>query len=97
MAANYTDLKAEIAAYAHRDDLSPVVDTFIDFAEARLNRILHLSQLETNTTSTTSGEYVSLPADCSHVRTITLVTSPPKPLKYESMSYLDMRDCGTGG
>ena len=36
----YSTLKAEIASYLNRDDLTTHLDTFIDLAESRLNRDL---------------------------------------------------------
>ena len=46
MAANYTELQAEIANYLGRTDLAAVIPTFIQQAEATINRELRLKAME---------------------------------------------------
>ena len=51
----YAELKTAIADFLNRDDLSSVVDTFIDLAEARIQReIRHYKMEETDTLSASS-------------------------------------------
>lgn len=60
---NYTDLKAEVARYLHRTDLTSQIPTFIGMAEAALFRELNIRDLQTTATLTTAGEFAPLPVD----------------------------------
>jgi len=54
--ANYTDLKAAVSSWLHRDDLAAQVPDFIALAEARLNRKMRTrQQMTTATVSATAG------------------------------------------
>jgi hypothetical protein len=79
---SYTTLKDAISAWAHRTDISTVVDDFIDLCEARLNRELRVSQQEEIATSTPTSEYLDLPTDCIAVRNIQINTNPVRELEY---------------
>ena len=75
----YSTLKAEIASYLNRDDLTTHLDTFIDLAESRLNRDLRLREMETVDTSitTVSGtQAYDLPTGYLEMRYASLQTSP---------------------
>lgn len=58
----YTELKAAIAAWMHRNDLSANADTFIDMVEARANRNLRSTYMEKAQTVTASAVQ-ALPAN----------------------------------
>lgn len=60
---NYTDLKAEVARYLHRTDLTSQIPTFIGMAEAALFRELNIRDLQTTATLTMAGEFAPLPVD----------------------------------
>lgn len=68
---NYSDLKADIAAYLHRTDLTTQIPTFIGLAEAYLFRELNVKELQTTATLVTTGEYADLPADFGSLSRIT--------------------------
>ena len=93
--STYTDLKATIASYLARDDLTSVIPDFITLAEAKFNRALFVPQMEQRSTATvdttsTEPEFVSLPGDFQTMRAVRLngVTGKPR-LSYLSKTQLD--------
>ncbi len=57
---NFTDLKASVANYLGRTDLTSVIPDFISFAELRIARDLRTRQmLESATALTVSGEQIT--------------------------------------
>lgn len=76
--ANYTDLKAEVASYLARSDLTSFVPDFILLAEAKMNRRLKAQAMETKTTSfSINAEYVNVPSDFIEVRHFYITSSNP--------------------
>ena len=69
---NYADLKAGIASYLHRSDLTNLIPTFIGLAEASIFRELHIKELQVSTTVTTTDGYAPLPADFGSVSRLVL-------------------------
>ena len=59
----YAELKTAIADFLNRDDMSTVVDTFIDLAEARIQREIRHYKMEETATLSASSRYTALPAD----------------------------------
>ena len=86
---SYSTLKTAIAAWAHRSDLTDVIDDFIDIAESHFNRELRVSQQETSTDLDVSTGSVDLPADCAAIRNIKLLTSPVMELVYVTPAEMD--------
>jgi len=76
--ASYSDLKTAVANHLARDDLTSVIDDFIDLAEARLSReLISRSQHKRATATTTTGdEYTVLPTDLRSIRLVRLNTDP---------------------
>ena len=74
----YSDLKTAVANHLARDDLTSVIDDFIDLAEARLSReLISRSQHKRATATTTTGdEYTVLPTDLRSIRLVRLNTDP---------------------
>lgn len=60
---NFGTLKADIASYLQRDDLTAVIPTFTNYTTSRLNRILRVPQMESRDSRTITAEYANLPAD----------------------------------
>jgi len=75
--ANYSDLKAAVADYILRSDLTTVIPTFISLAESRLNRLLQLRITETVTTltGTLGSRELSLPTDYIEAISLDLTTT----------------------
>jgi hypothetical protein len=62
---SYTGLKADIASWLNRDDLTAVIPTFIELAEAQINRDIRHWKMETRASGQQSGgdEYSQIPAN----------------------------------
>jgi len=80
---NYTTLKAEIALWLARTDLTTAIPGFVQNAEAKLNRVLRSLDQETkNATFSITGEYVAVPTNFLGVHAFYLNTSPPQTLQF---------------
>lgn len=67
--ANYSDLKAGVAAWLMgRDDLTAVIPDFITLAESRINRVLRVREMEATTTLTPASNVCTLPSDFIEAR-----------------------------
>jgi hypothetical protein len=66
----YDNLKAEIAGWLRRSDLTATVPTFISLFEAQMNRALRARQMLTRTTLVVSSEYTTLPTDFLEVSSL---------------------------
>lgn len=91
--ANYTDLLAAVAAWAHRNDLTAVIPDFVTMAEARISRDLRLrKQITTTTLVTTAGvRGVAIPADWLEFENVSAATVPERQLSYVNVEHLDSR------
>lgn len=100
MALNsYTALKASIASFLARDDLTGQIPDFIALAEARMSRELNTrNQVKRATAATIANtEFITLPTDMRQVRGVKLNSNPNKLLDYVTPSvYYDIYP-GTGG
>lgn len=87
----YADLKASIASWLNRSDLSGVIPDLISIAEANLNRDLdNIRSMETKVTlSTVAGvSSVALPTDMLEMKRLQLVSNPNQVLVYMSADEL---------
>jgi len=85
----YANLKLEIADWLNRSDLTTQIDTFIDLAEARMNREIRVRDMLSRTTLSISSQFTSLPSDFIAMRNINLDTSPLTVLQYVTPEYMD--------
>jgi len=89
--SNYTELKASIASYLHRTDLTATIPDFIALAESRINGIVHMRAMELEAAlSLPIGERrIALPAAYSSPLAVWLTTDQPRakltPLVAEQM------------
>jgi len=85
---NYTDLKATVADYLARTDLTAQIPDFITLAENRLRRDLRLRQMikVVTTTTTASDSTVALPSDFLEMRDIHIETNPIQTVIYQNPS-----------
>ena len=88
----YDELKVEIASWLHRTDIDGSIPTFIQFAEAHLNRKLRTTEMETRSQATADSEFTAVPDDYLQMREIHLEDAPDKPLKYITPQELTFRD-----
>jgi hypothetical protein len=63
MIADYDELKAAIADFLNREDLTAVIPTFIKLAEADISRSVRDFRMEKRSTATVDTQYSALPAD----------------------------------
>lgn len=81
--ANYADLKASVATWLARDDLTAQIPDFISLHEAWLNTELRTREMEQRAQTTTTTEvYYGWPADMLEIRYIKVAGSPPSMLTY---------------
>ena len=68
--SNYAGLKAAVAAWLNRDDLTDVIPDFITAAEASLNRVLRVRQMVAQATVAVAAgdDRGALPVDCLDVQ-----------------------------
>jgi hypothetical protein len=75
--ATFTELKAAVATWLRRTDLTADIPDFITLAEAQINRRLKNAKLVGVATATISDEYSDVPADFGGVVSFDLDTTPP--------------------
>lgn len=72
---NYSDLKANVATYLHRTDLTAVIPTFIQLAESALFREISPPETELVLSGVTVGGYVVLPSDFGSLQKLTITSN----------------------
>ena len=82
--ANYSDLKATIANYLGRSDLTSQIPDFISLAEVRLSRALRIREMlkTVNATMTAGDSTVGLPSDFLEMRDLFVEGNPRMPVSY---------------
>jgi len=94
----YTELKAAIADYAARSDLTTQIADFITLAETMFNHgddengfpPLRVREMETTTTSTPSSGSITLDTDFLEMRRVTSVDDPRRVLEYAPPEWIDL-------
>lgn len=71
---NYTNLQSTISDFLNRDDLDSVIPTFIQLAEAQMNRDIRHWEMETRVSGQQSqgDQYMQVPADWNETIRLTL-------------------------
>ena len=92
--ANYTDLKASVADFLNRSDLTSVIPDFITMAEADFNRTLRVREMSVRTRAPIDSQYVKLPVDFLGMRNIDLLTDPVTPMTFKNLQNLDIHRAG---
>lgn len=64
----YSELKAAVSDWMHRNDLEANVDLFIDLFESRASNNLRSYEMENRAISTPASEYLALPLDFAAVK-----------------------------
>jgi len=88
---NYTELKAQVASYLHRTDLTAQIPTFIALAEAYLFRELHIKEMQVSIVGSTTGGYADLPADFGSVSRVSVTYGGVA----RSLDYISLADVST--
>jgi len=89
---NYTNLQSTISNFLNRDDLDSVIPTFIQLAEAQMNRDVRHWQMEARSSGQQSqgDQYMQVPADW--VETIRLILTAEGTSVLELLSLSGMAD-----
>jgi hypothetical protein len=87
----YDDLKAEIAAWLRRSDLTDEIPSFIALAEAQMNRRLRVRPMTARLAQSWSAEYVNLPGDFLSERLVKLTTGGTVVLRYLTAEEMDAK------
>lgn len=86
---SYSALKASIASWLNREDLTTQIPDFISMAEARFNRELRVNAMVQRDTTTATSGYVELPSDwLSH---IAIVVNAPATNR-EALTYIGVEE-----
>lgn len=95
----YTGLKAEIADWLDRPDLTARIDTFIDLCEARMSReVRHRSMLRRATAVLeTDTKYLALPTGFRGMKIMRLMTTPVTVLEQINEYEMTKRMADTSG
>lgn len=80
--STYSGLKAAIADYLNRDDMTSVIPGFIALAEAKFNRKLRARQMIKRATATVDTQFFAYPADWLEAKEFILNTNPITYLKF---------------
>lgn len=86
----YTGLKAAIADFLNRDDLTSQIPGFITLAEAKIKRQVRRKTVRSDVFSI-AAEATDLPADCAEIRYLLPLTGSPsrdQPLKIATPAML---------
>lgn len=85
---NYTELKASIADWLNRQDLTSQIPDFITLAEARFNRSIRTRDMIKRQVATTSNQFVPVPLDWLETYQLEMpplgTGTPYDPLRYIS-------------
>lgn len=87
----YSELKANIAIYMHRNDLTTVIPTFIQLAEGYLFRELSPPETEIVVTGSTVDGYAVLPADFGTLQRLTITSGGVT----RALEYIALANVGT--
>lgn len=80
---NYGELKSAVGDFLNRSDLTSVIPTFIDFAEAEFNRILRIRQMVARAEAVIDSRFSAVPADFLEAKDLVIVTgNPVTPLQF---------------
>jgi hypothetical protein len=85
----FAGLKATIADYLNRDDLTSVIPSFITIAEAKFNRKLRVRQMITRAEGQIESAFFAYPADWLQAKEFQLNTNPITRLKFVTEAYGD--------
>lgn len=85
----YSELKASVADWLNRSDLTATIPDFIALAESQVERKLRTRQMIVRANATIDTEYGTVPADFLEVKSLKLQTNPVTPLQFETIDSLD--------
>lgn len=89
--ANYTELKAAVASWGHRTDLTAQIPDFIKLAESRINRLtgpIQNREFEVDLTATVGSRDIAMPPGVKEANKLWLTTYLPR----EVITYRNPED-----
>ena len=86
--STYSELRATVADFLNRDDLTATIPSFISLAEAALNRRLRSPEMVTRATATLDTPYFAVPVDWKETIRFQLNTNPITPMLYVTPEQL---------
>jgi hypothetical protein len=90
--STYTELKAEVADFSHRSDLTDKMDTFCILGEAVINKDLRTLDMEKRLSLSLTDAFFDLPPDYLEIRALHVdVDSARSPIKQVTPQILDAR------
>ena len=89
--STYSELKSTIADWLNRDDLTSVIPSFIELAEAELTRNLRHRKMIARADATINSEYTQTPLDWFQTQTLILETDPVTTLEYLTPEALNAK------
>jgi hypothetical protein len=95
LATDYASLKLEISDFYNRSDLTSVIDTFIDLAEAEMQRKLKLLEFETTGTVSVTAGVGTLPTGFVGARALSWSANPDRILTYLTPDKLNSVNAST--
>lgn len=87
----YSELKAAIADWLLRTDLTTVIPSFISLAEAQMSRDIRNRRMIKRATANIDTEYSAIPADWQETIRFDLTTTPIEPLTFVSPSQASIK------
>lgn len=89
---SYSALKASLADWLNRDDLTSVIPDFVSMAEAQLERRLPTQKMVQRLSIAISAQFTSLPSDFLSAKSLVLTsTAPVQPLEFLTEDELDAK------
>ena len=90
---NFSELTTRVTQWAHRSDITPLMGTFVEMAEARLSRDIRVSKMEAALSSTAidgNGE-IALPAGFLAFKRVWPSATPESTIEPQSLDYVKGR------
>ena len=84
--STYTELKASIASWLNRDDLTANVPDFIALAESSINNEIRHWRMETRAETTVDSQFTGIPSDWLATQRFHLVNSGTTSLNFMALS-----------
>jgi len=88
--STYAELKASVADWLNRSDLTSAITDFVSLAEAQMERDLRTRQMIVRANATINTEYSALPDDYLEAKSFKLTgTNPISPLVFQTINAID--------
>jgi hypothetical protein len=88
--STYAELKASVADWLNRSDLTSAITDFVSLAESQMERDLRTRQMIVRANAYINTEYSALPSDYLEAKSFKLTgTNPISPLVFQSINAMD--------